>query len=482
MTLPRMRSRMLSRPAAFVLTFLATATAGTAAPARPAWAATGAAVHSASRDEHRSALPPAKAASAMTVTRAAVADRTTSRAQTAAKQPSSSPPRLQQPSPSSSSATVESPQQAVIAARAREQQPESPKTQAVAAAGAFAGYAQARDALRTVLQRLPMQRNADTAAYQRALLDAVQRLQAQSLLAGLALDDAAATLQTKRLSPAATSLATTRRQALRDHLQRIDAAAQTLRSSVQAQAADAPIGAALVAEIDTLLATDAAADAPGIYGANPLPVHRPRLPARDPVMTPAIVPSYANADTEIEPQPADWAESGEAPLSPAILEQAERLGHDYTRILDFVRGNVRTRWYAGAQQGAEATLTSLTGNDVDQASLLIALLRASRAPARYVQGVVEVDLAALAASLSVRSDKVGLALAAAGIAHKPVVRGGRIAAYAIEHTYVSAYLPMANSRGSSADLRGRTWIALAPALKPATFIPARGARARRVPV
>ncbi|WP_257388713.1 DUF6531 domain-containing protein, partial [Tahibacter caeni] len=238
------------------------------------------------------------------------------------------------------------------------------------------------------------------------------------------------------------------------------------------------VGAAVTAELDALLAADAAADAPPVYGANPLPLHRPRLPARDPAMTPAIVPSYANADAEVEPQPADSAESADAPLSPAILDQARRLGNDYARIADFVRSNVRTRWYAGAQQGAEATLASMAGNDVDQASLLVALLRASRAPARYVHGVVEVDLAALAASLGVRSDKVGLALTAAGVANKPVVRGGRIAAYAIEHTYVAAYLPMANYRGSSADLSGRSWIALAPALKPSAFTPATGALAR----
>ncbi|WP_386065396.1 RHS repeat-associated core domain-containing protein [Tahibacter sp. UC22_41] len=403
---------------------------------------------------------------------------------------SASPSPSTHASASSSPADAESPQQAVIAAllrgedaraaiaSARERQPAAPKAAAAPAAGAFAGYAQASDALRALLQRLPTQRNADTVAHKRALLGAVQRLQAQRLLTELAIDDDAGTEQAKRLSSAATTLAATRRQTLRGRLQRIDDAAQTLRRSLQADAADTPIGAAVVAELDTLLAADAAADAPAIYGANPLPLHRPRLPARDPVTTPAVVPSYANADTDVEPQPADWAEASDAPLSPAILEKARQLGNDYTRIADFVRSNVRTRWYAGAQQGAEATLTSLSGNDVDQASLLIALLRASRAPARYVQGVVEVDLAALAASLAVRSDKVGLALAAAGIAHKPVVRGGRIAAYAIEHTYVSAYLPMANYRGSSADLSGRTWIALAPALKPAAFTPARGALAR----
>ncbi len=476
MTLPRTRSRMPSRSAAFALTLFATVAAGAAAPA-PAAAPAGPVDRSAAHARPASAAAaPVRAASTAGATHG---DPVAARKQDAAT-PAASPPTIE----------AESPQQAVIAAllrgedaraaiaSARALQPETAKTAAGHAAGPFSGYVQARRELRQLLQRLPGLRRADTAAYRRNLLAALQRLQAERLLAELALDDSAARAQTKRLPAAAADLATTRQQALRAQLQRTDAAAATLRSSLQAQAADAPVGAALVAELDAALATDAAADAPAIYGVNPLPLHRPRLPAREPVLTPAIVPSYANAEVEVEPQAADRAESPDAPLSPAILDQAQRLGNDYTRIVDFVRSNVRTRWYAGAQQGAEATLASMAGNDVDQASLLIALLRASRAPARYVQGVVEVDLAALATSLRVRSDKVGLALAAAGIAHKPVVRGGRIAAYAIEHTYVSAYLPMANYRGSSADLSGRSWIALAPALKPSTFTPARGALAR----
>ena len=472
MTLPRTRSRMLSRSAAFALTLFATVAAGAAAPT-PAATPTGAIARSAAP-----AQPAAPARAASTVA-ARHGDPASARQQDTAT-----------PAPLPAVDATGSPQQAVIAAllrgedaraaiaSARALQPETAKAAAGRAAGPFAGYVQTRRDLRQLLQRLPGLRRADTAAFRSRLLATLQRLQAERLLAELALENTAARAQAKRLPAAAADLAATRQQALRAQLQRIDTAAATLRSSLQAQAADAPLGAALVAELDASLAADAAADAPAIYGVNPLPLHRPRLPVREPVLTPAVVPSYANADAEVEPQAADRAESADVPLSPAILDQAQRLGNDYTRIVDFVRSNVRTRWYAGAQQGAEATLASMAGNDVDQASLLIALLRASRAPARYVHGVVEVDLAALAASLRVRSDKVGLALAAAGIAHRPVVRGGRIAAYAIEHTFVSAYLPMANYRGSSADLSGRSWIALAPALKPSTFTPARGALAR----
>ncbi|WP_313916959.1 DUF6531 domain-containing protein, partial [Tahibacter sp.] len=357
----------------------------------------------------------------------------------------------------------------------RSAQPSPDLSKAQTDESASGGFVRAREALRGVLAGLH-KRGVDNGTARSRLIAASDASQAQALLLDLRLEQQQAALRDKPLPATATAQVTARTQRLRDHLRAVAAAASTLRSTLNAQSDATPIDAAVTAELDALLATDAD-DAP-VYGANPLPVHRPRLPAREPAMTPAIVPSYAIADADVEPQPADYADSADAALSPAILAHAASLGHDYTRIVDFVRSTVRTRWYAGARQDADATLRSLSGNDVDQASLLIALLRASRAPARYVHGVVEVNLDDLAASLGVRGDKVGLALAAAGIAQRPVVRGGRIAAYAIEHTFVSAHLPMSNYRGSSADRSGRSWIALAPALKPHRFVAASGAFAR----
>ncbi len=215
-----------------------------------------------------------------------------------------------------------------------------------------------------------------------------------------------------------------------------------------------------------------------IYGSDLLPLARPRLPARDPLESPLAVPSYANPDIDVEPLAEDLTGTNGEVIAPEILAKAESLGHDYTRIFDFVRSQVRTEFYAGEQKGAAATLRALAGNDVDQASLLIGLLRASGTPARYVRGVVEVPIADLAAMLAVRNDKVGQALVAAGIANRPIVRGGGIAAYAIEHTWVSAFVPYANYRGTGADLLGRTWLPLAPALKPHHFEPASGVLAQ----
>ena len=153
-----------------------------------------------------------------------------------------------------------------------------------------------------------------------------------------------------------------------------------------------------------------------------------------------------------------------------MLDKARSLEFEPVRIHDFVRSQIRTEWYAGAQKGAVETLRSGAGNDVDQASLLIAMLRASSMPARYVKGVIELRTSQLGPMLGVTSAAdIGRALAAAGIAHEPVVRGGTIDAIRIEHVFVSAYVPYGNYRGSHVDSGGKAWIPLAPAIKPHAF-------------
>ncbi len=241
-------------------------------------------------------------------------------------------------------------------------------------------------------------------------------------------------------------------------LDTLDAAAAQERATILAN---------LLATIDAQNVT-----APlGVYGAQILPQHRPRLLPRPPRMQPDVAPSYASG-ADLAPTAEDLTSTPEAQLSPAVLAQAQALGNDYIAIFDFVRSQVRTQWYAGAQKGADETLRTRAGNDADQASLLIALLRASSAGARYVTGVVEVPVADLARQMGVEPAQVGVALAATGIAHVPVVIAGRIGAFRIEHIWVAAHVPYENYRGSAADDHRRSWIPLMPALKPAQFTPA----------
>ena len=205
-----------------------------------------------------------------------------------------------------------------------------------------------------------------------------------------------------------------------------------------------------------------------------LPYRRPSLAPRAPPSGPPITPSYA------DPGPGaatseDLEETPEAPLSAAILAKAEELGWDAVRIFEFVRNEIATEWYAGSLKGAEETLRQRAGNDVDQASLLLALGRASQLAGRYVRGVVELPVESVAASLGLADPgDVPRALARAGVAYEPVLAGGRIAAVEVEQTWVTVFAPYANYRGAVVDLTGPSWIPLAPALATVDWTPASG--------
>jgi transglutaminase-like putative cysteine protease len=194
---------------------------------------------------------------------------------------------------------------------------------------------------------------------------------------------------------------------------------------------------------------------------------------RTPRIEPVIQPSYAQPNPP-EPQPADLAGTPDAPLHETILQQAQALDYDAIRIYEFVRNEIVTQDYAGAMKGALGTLRQKSGNAVDQASLLIALLRASSLPARYVHGVIRLPIEHVVASLGiatlasasphVRALHATVALSAAGIAHRPILEGGRISAVELESTWVSAYVPYTNYRGAMVDPSGSIWVPLMPAV------------------
>ena len=204
-----------------------------------------------------------------------------------------------------------------------------------------------------------------------------------------------------------------------------------------------------------------------ILRANTLPFRPLKLAQRAPKTTPTITPTYLTpAESLATPQAADTGDTVDAPLNEEILRQARELDYDYIRIYEFVRNNVRTEWYAGAMKGAVGTLRQRAGNDIDQANLLIALFRASGLASRYVHGVIELPIEQVGSSLGLSDpQKVVAALQAAGVAFTPLVRGGRVAAVQVEHTWVSAHAPYTNYRGAVVDASGKTWVPLVPAVK-----------------
>ncbi len=253
-------------------------------------------------------------------------------------------------------------------------------------------------------------------------------------------------------------------------VQRAFAELRTLLDPVLAPAAkpsDAALRNAAGSALALLQRQHKAAGAPLVLRTQPVPFGGLGLAPRQPLLSPAIVPSYEKP-AETTPAPEDRAATPYAPLSDEIVAKARSLDNDFVRIYEFVRNSTRNEWYAGAVKGAVGVLRSGAGNDVDQATLLTALLRAAGLSTRYVQGAVEMPLERLATELGLPASEaaqVPAALSKAGMAFAPVVQGGRVAAVQLARTWVSAFVPYTNYRGALVDASGKSWIPLDPFYK-----------------
>lgn len=77
---------------------------------------------------------------------------------------------------------------------------------------------------------------------------------------------------------------------------------------------------------------------------------------------------------------------------PFVQEKAAELDYDPQKIFAFLRDDVGYESYSGSLRGARGTLWSGAGNALDEASLGVALYRASGIPARYAQGTLSDSL------------------------------------------------------------------------------------------
>ena len=164
--------------------------------------------------------------------------------------------------------------------------------------------------------------------------------------------------------------------------------------------------------------------------------------------------------------PAFLAETDEVQLTQLIRDKAAELGHEPVAIYHWVRSEVHWQPGWGAVQAADLTLSARRGNAMDIASLLIALLRASEIPARYVHGTVEVDGQRFRNWASGFSDIDAATnyAAAGGIPLTTVISGGRVDRVQLEHVWVEAaidYVPSRGAKNRAAD----AWVALDASFK-----------------
>ena len=183
----------------------------------------------------------------------------------------------------------------------------------------------------------------------------------------------------------------------------------------------------------------------------------------------AAAPDYSaktEAGGRTAPTPADLAPTEDVQLTPAIRSKAQELGGTPLALFRYVHDTMEFVPSYGSIQGSDYTLQLLKGNAFDQASLLIALLRASGIPARYVYGTVDIPIEqAMNWVGGVESPMAVLSLMSqGGIPNTGLTEGGVIKHLRLEHVWVEAWTnqwPGAGMRGGLAD----SWVALDPSFK-----------------
>jgi RHS repeat-associated protein len=273
---------------------------------------------------------------------------------------------------------------------------------------------------------------------------------------------------------------------------RLDAIVEPLEQLIEATTRNARQHALARARgtLRKLLDDAEAADAPPLMRPAPTVVAEPTM-FREPDRLAAPVPAYlastfapdrrlASLDIVAVPPPApgapacayasaDLAGTPDAPLTEEIRGLAASLDHSPVRLFRYVAERIAFQPYYGSLKGATGTLVSGSGNATDQASLLVALLRASNVPARYVKGIArfEADDPRLPRWLGTKTH----------YAAAVVLSLGRIPVYAwsgaveFTHVWVEACVPYTNYRGTAVDTTGQRWIPLDPSFKEFAYQP-----------
>jgi len=140
--------------------------------------------------------------------------------------------------------------------------------------------------------------------------------------------------------------------------------------------------------------------------------------------------------------PQYLVETPEVKFTDRIKDLADSLENNPGKIFDYVLNNINYEPYYGSLKGADETLLEKAGNDYDISSLLIALLRYSGYPARYVQGEMMIPIEWMSGVLGV--DDNWMPSYIIGTNHIPGTQytvNGEPYAMRLEWVWVETYIP-----------------------------------------
>lgn len=165
------------------------------------------------------------------------------------------------------------------------------------------------------------------------------------------------------------------------------------------------------------------------------------------------------------PSPADLAETMEVQWTQDIIDLAADLGNSPLAIYRYVKNHIDYQPYYGSLKGAAQTLKQRGGNDLDTASLLIALLRSPnvQVPCRYAGSYIKVTVPDVLTWLKL--DDIATAINILNDAGIPAVLVDGNTKVQLVHYWVHAYVPYGNYRGHQRDSTEKAWVQLDPSFK-----------------
>ncbi len=152
-----------------------------------------------------------------------------------------------------------------------------------------------------------------------------------------------------------------------------------------------------------------------------------------------------------------------------ICDEVKELADDLespVNVYNYLKNSINFEYYYGAKKGAKTTLESMAGNDYDQASLLISILRYMGYHAEYVRGIIQIN-EAQALSLT-GADTIEIAaniLSSAGVPVTKIKRNGKVEKLKLEHVWVRAEIPYTNYRGARPGSGELVWVDLDTSIK-----------------
>ncbi len=163
------------------------------------------------------------------------------------------------------------------------------------------------------------------------------------------------------------------------------------------------------------------------------------------------------AGIEALPVAGDTQATLEVQLTQEIRDLATRLGNDPVAIYNYVHDSVAYASYSGSAMGATATLWAQRGNNYDQASLLIALLRAANIPAHYATGTIWLTAQQAKDWMGTRDVQSAANIISWSAPGQTTYNSSLVQ---FNHVWVEAYLPFAEERGG-----GKGWVPMDPSFK-----------------